>query len=111
MGLLLLCQTFIPIQTHTRWAMTDSGQVVEVCTLHHGAAAVERGGDLVGNPGSDRTAAMTFSLLMASAIAGDFEIQPAWLALLSLPVPPAVIGRPVQRSLRFAPIRAPPSLV
>lgn len=109
-ALLLLVQAFVPIQSHTRWAVADDGKVVEVCTLHGSVSVDPATGEPLAQD-DDRTAAMAFSLLMAGALSGHIEIQPAWLALLSTPVPPAVIGMPTQRPLRHAHIRAPPSLV
>ena len=108
---LLLAQALIPIQSHTRWAVADDGQVVEVCTLHGTVSVDPATGEPLAEQDDDRTAAMAFSLLLAEALSGHIEIQPAWLALLSTPVPPAVIGMPTQRPLRHAHIRAPPSLV
>lgn len=111
MASLLLIQALIPIQSHTRWELADNGQVVEVCTMHPGASVNTAGSEAPAQQDDDRTAAMAFSLLLAEALSGHFDVQPAWLALLSTPVPPAVIGMPAQRPLRHARIRAPPSLV
>ncbi len=110
MVLLLLSQTLIPIQSHTRWSINETGQVIEICTLHAGGALADQDGEGADTQASDRTAAMTFSLLMAAATSGGADLQLAWLALLPRPIPPAVIGTPSRRTPRFAPIRAPPVL-
>lgn len=110
MTMLMLAQALFPIQSHTRWALADDGQVIEICTLH-GSVSVDPSSGEPTQQDDDRTAAMSFSMLMAEALSGHFEVQPAWLALLSTPVAPAVIGKAAQSAPRHAPIRAPPSLV
>ena len=111
LALLFVAQALIPIQSHTRWAVDGNGHAIEICTLH-GTVSIDPANDgPVAGQQDDRTAAMAFSLLLTGALAGHTELQPAWLALLSVPTPPAVIGMPTQRPLRFAHIRAPPSLV
>lgn len=115
MSLLLLAQVLLPIQAHTRWAVNDQGQVIELCTLH-GSVMMTLTRDGKPQPAAqpqqdDRTAAMSFSLLLAGALSAVPEIQLAWLALSTVDTPPAVIGTPTQRPLRLASIRAPPSLV
>jgi hypothetical protein len=112
LALLLFAQALIPIQSHTRWALTDDGQVIELCTLH-GTVAVDETGKLVSDSDQqdqDRSPAMAFSHLLASALTGQAVTQPTWLGLIVRETPPAVIGIPTQRSLRHTPIRAPPVL-
>lgn len=115
LALMLVAQALFPIQSHTRWAVTEDGRVVELCTLQ-GTVVVTltRDGELPAESPAqqdDRTAAMAFSQLLAEAHTGMAHVQPAWLTLQTVEPPPAVIGAPVQRALRQAPIRAPPSLV
>lgn len=111
LSLLLFAQALIPIQSHTRWAVADDGRVVELCTLH-GTVLVDAdtGQPLAEQDDEGRSPAMAFSQLLASAVSGHAVAQPAWLALVAIESPPAVIGIPTQRTLRLAHIRAPPAL-
>lgn len=109
--LMVFAQTLIPIQSHTRWAETDDGRLVEICTLHGLVTVDASTGALNADRLDTRTAAMDFSQLMTSAVSGTVSVQPAWLALVAVEHPPAVIGTPTQRPSRFTQIRAPPYLV
>ena len=108
---LVLCvQTLIPIQSHTRWAQTPDGRLVEVCTLQGGVVVDAATGAPVADLLDTRTAAMDFSQLMTAAVSGTVSVQPAWLALVTVEHPPAVLGAPIQRSAQHTRIRAPPYL-
>jgi hypothetical protein len=114
MALLLFAQALIPIQSHTRWAVADDGQVVEICTLQGTVLMTLHADGQPAEPAaerSDRGPAMAFSLLLAEALSTHIDIQPAWLALAAVESSPAVIGTLTRRALRHAHIRAPPSLV
>jgi hypothetical protein len=113
MALLLFVQALIPIQSHTRWAVADDGRVLELCTLHGTVLVDADTGQPLAEQEQDqsRSPAMAFSQLLASAVSGHAAVQPAWLALVAIESPPAVIGVPTRRTLRLAHIRAPPALI
>jgi len=113
LAILLLAQAAMPIQAHSRWAVTDDGQVVELCTLQ---GTVPITVHLDGEQGNtteheQRSAAMLFSLLLGESFNTHAELQPAWIALYATSNPPIAIIPPAQLTLRLAFIRAPPSLV
>lgn len=111
LALLLFAQALIPIQSHTRWALTDDGQVIELCTLHGTVVIDDRTGKLISDQQEQgRSPAMAFSHLLASALIGQAVVQPVWLGLIVTETPPAVIGMPTRQLPRHARIRAPPVL-
>jgi len=119
-SLVLIAQAMIPLQSHTRLAVDESGMVVEICTLDgvvEKTVSTQSGiPTLIDHPSdpdsdTDPTPAMTFSQLMAEALLALDAAQPSWLALQVSEPAPAVIGTLVRRPHRLASIRAPPSLV
>lgn len=113
-GVLLLAQGLIPIQSHTRYAVSAAGVVVELCTLQGVRQVIvdPLTGDLqmLDDHQGERSAAVDFSLLMAEAVVAHAEVQAGWLALIAVEPPPTVIGIPTPRHSSFASIRAPPSI-
>jgi len=116
LGLLLLTQGLIPLQSHTRLAVNDAGIVVAVCTLEGVVEQtllpeLDQKLPVPDAPEFDPNPAMLFSQLMAEAMLVLDAIPPTWLSLQVSEPPPPVIGTPAGRPQRLTSIRAPPAQV
>ena len=110
--LLIIVQNLLPVQTHTKVVVTDSGRTIIVCTLD-GLKTVSLDG--FSNPTNEAnapqtfTAAIQFSELMASATAAvnTFQVTTRFVPSLLLSYLHSIS---LKISLdRFKLIRAPPS--
>lgn len=107
-GLLLLAlvtQSFMPLQTHTRYSQTSTGEAVLICTLH-GTREIYI--DHLGHQQTHPSAAWVFSELLSDKIATGFELHITSHFLYSVSVTNSVLRQLDLVSLKQPTIRGPP---